>query len=270
LALTPVSTANVDGMAEHFAHVVKGSGPGILLAHGAGGSIEGNYGPILDDLATTHTVVGPDYPGSGDTPRSPVPLVLDDVADALVRTAVDAGVDRFTVLGYSLGTAVAVRIATRHPERVTGLVLTSGFARPDNRLRLALQVWRALLDIGDRELTARFLVLSATGSSTLDGLEPAALDAAVAGLADFVPSGSPEQVDLGASVDTRAELGRIAVPTLVVATTEDGLTGVPLSRELAAGIPGAELVEIAAGHGIGAEAREAWLAAIRSLLARVR
>jgi pimeloyl-ACP methyl ester carboxylesterase len=124
-------------MAEHFAHVVMGSGPGILLAHGGGGSIAGNYGPILDDLATTHTVVGPDYPGSGDTPRSPEPLALDDVADTLVRTAVDAGVDRFTVLGYSLGTAVAVRIAVRHPERVTGLVLTAGFTYPDNRMRLA-------------------------------------------------------------------------------------------------------------------------------------
>jgi pimeloyl-ACP methyl ester carboxylesterase len=148
-------------MAEHFAHVVKGSGPGILLAHGGGGSIAGNYGPILDDLATTHTVVGPDYPGSGDTPRSPEPLVLDDVADTLVRTAVDAGVDRFTVLGYSLGTAVAVRIAVRHPERVTGLVLTAGFTYPDTRMRLAVEVWRGLLAAGDRTLLARYLTANA-------------------------------------------------------------------------------------------------------------
>jgi pimeloyl-ACP methyl ester carboxylesterase len=256
-------------MAEHFAHVVRGSGPGLLLAHGGGGGIEANFDPLLDDLAGTHTVVGPDYPGSGATPRSTAPLLLDDLADGLVRTAVDAGLDRFTVLGYSLGAAVAVRIATRHPERVTGLVLTAGFARPDNRLRLTAQVWRALLDVGDRELTARFLTLVATGGPTLDSLDPAALDAAVAGLAHFLPPGSPEQVDLVASVDTRAELAGIAVPTLVVATTEDGLTGVRLSQELAAGIPGAELVEIAAGHGIGAEARDEWLAAIRSLLARV-
>jgi pimeloyl-ACP methyl ester carboxylesterase len=257
-------------MAEPFSHVVLGSGPGLLLAHGGGGGITGNFGPLLSDLATTHTVVGPDYPGSGATPRSSEPLVLDDLADGLVRAAVDAGVERFAVLGYSLGTAVAVRIATRHPERVTGLVLTAGFAHPDNRLRLAAQVWRALLDTGDRELTARTLTLLAMGRPTLDALEPAALDAAIAGLADFLPPGSPEQVDLVASVDTRAELGRIAVPTLVIATTEDGLTGVGLSRELAAGIPGAELVEVAAGHGITTEAPGAWLAAIRSLLARVR
>jgi pimeloyl-ACP methyl ester carboxylesterase len=256
-------------MAEHFAHVVRGSGPGILLAHGGGGSIAGNYGPILDDLATTHTVVGPDYPGSGDTPRSPEPLVLDDVADALVRTAVDAGVDRFTVLGYSLGTAVAVRIAVRHPERVTGLVLTAGFAYPDNRIRLAVRIWRDLLAAGDRVLLARYLTLVGTGATHLNALGPVQVEAAVSALADFVPAGSPEHVDLVTAVDTRSDLPRVKAPSLVVATAEDGLAAPEHSRQLAAGIPGAELVEIAAGHSIAAEARDEWLAAIRSLLARV-
>ncbi|WP_345608684.1 alpha/beta fold hydrolase [Pseudonocardia adelaidensis] len=256
-------------MAEHFAHLVRGSGPGILLAHGAGGSVAGNYGPILDDLATTHTVVGPDYPGSGDTPRSRVPLVLDDVADSLVRTAVDAGVDRFAVLGYSLGTAVAVRIAARHPERVTGLVLTAGFAFPDNRIRLAVRVWRDLLAAGDRVLLARFLTLVGTGATRLNGLAPADVETAVAALADFVPAGTPEHVDLVAGADIRADLPRIHVPTLVVATAEDGLVAPEHSRQLAAGIPGAELVEVPAGHDVAAEARDEWLAAIRSLLTRV-
>ncbi|TQM38384.1 alpha/beta fold hydrolase [Pseudonocardia cypriaca] len=256
-------------MAEHFAHVVMGSGPGILLAHGGGGSIAGNYGPILDDLATTHTVIGPDYPGSGDTPRSPEPLVLDDVADALVRTAVDAGVDRFTVLGYSLGTAVAVRIAVRYPERVTGLVLTAGFTYPDNRMRLAVQVWRDLLAAGDRTLLARYLTLLGTGATHLNGLSPADLEAGVAALAGFIPEGSPEHVGLVAGVDTRADLPKVTAPTLVVATTEDALATPEHSRQLAAGIPDAEIVEIAAGHGIATEARDEWLAAIRTLLARV-
>lgn len=265
-----MSNANVAGMAEHFARVVRGTGPGILLAHGGGGSVAGNYGPILDDLATTHTVVGPDYPGSGATPRSPEPLVLDEIADSLVRTSADAAVDRFTVLGYSLGTAVAVRIAVRHPDRVAGLVLTAGFAFPDNRIRLAVRVWRELLAAGDRVLLARFLTLVGTGATHLNRLAPADVEAGVAALADFIPAGSPEHVDLVAAVDTRADLPRIHVPTLVIATAEDGLAGPEHSRELAAGIPGAELVEIAAGHGIGAEARDEWLGAIRSLLARVR
>ncbi|WP_326958177.1 alpha/beta fold hydrolase [Amycolatopsis sp. NBC_01286] len=255
-------------MTEHFHHVVRGTGPGLLLAHGGGGSVEGNFGAILDDLARTRTVVGPDYPGSGTTPRSATPLDLDELADELVAIAVGAGLERFAILGYSLGTAVAVRATTRHPDRVTGLVLTSGFARLDNRIRLAVDVWAALLH-DDPKLLAKFLTLVATGRDHLEALTPGQLETAVDQLAAFVPDGSPEHVALVAKVDTRAELAGIAVPALVVATTLDGLASPALSRELADGIPGAELVEVEAGHNIGAEARDEWLAAIEKFLGRL-
>ncbi|MFD9965716.1 alpha/beta fold hydrolase [Amycolatopsis sp. NPDC058986] len=254
-------------MTNHFAHVVRGSGPGLLLAHGAGGTVAGNFGPILDDLARTHTVVGADYPGSGDTPRSTTPLELDAVADELVAIATDAGLDSFAILGYSLGSAVAVRAATRHPGRVTALILTAGFARQNNRMRLATDVWRTLLD-GDRRLLAKFLTLVGTGERHLESLSAEELERAVDELAAFIPPGSPEHVDLVASADTRAELAGIGVPALVIATTLDGLVSPALSRELAASIPGAELAEIEAGHNIAVEARDDWLTTIEKFLGR--
>ncbi|WP_306366399.1 alpha/beta fold hydrolase [Nocardiopsis sp. CC223A] len=254
-------------MIEHYARTVKGSGPGLLLAHGGGGGIEPNFGPLLADLARTHTVVGPDLPGSGDTPRATGPLDLDTVADSLVAAAVEEGVERFTVLGYSLGTAVAVRAATRHPERVTGLILTAGFARIDNRTRLNVDVWRTLLD-GDRDTMARFTVSVGFGTPALEALDADGLEEAVRGVAGSVPAGTPEQVELVARVDTRADLPGIAVPTLVVAAALDRLASPELSRALAAGIPGAELVEIASGHLVAAEAPEEWGEAVRGFLDR--
>ncbi|GAA1090405.1 alpha/beta fold hydrolase [Nocardiopsis metallicus] len=256
-------------MVEHFSHTVKGSGPGLLLAHGGGGGAEANFGPLMDDLTSTHTVVAPDLPGSGATPRSTVPLDLDSVADSMVATAVGAGVERFTILGYSLGTAVAVRAATRHPDRVTGLILTAGFARADNRMRLATRIWRELLD-GDRDLLARFLTLVAAGDPALEAMSPGELEGSVAWLADFIPEGTPEQVDLVIAADTTGELADVSVPTLVVAAVLDRLASPELSRELAAGIPGAELVEVESGHLVSAEAPEAWRAAIRDFLDRHR
>ncbi|NIH85094.1 alpha/beta fold hydrolase [Amycolatopsis granulosa] len=253
-------------MTERFSHLVRGSGPGLLLAHGAGGSVEANFGPILDDLARIRTVVGPDYPGTGATPRSRRPLDLDEMADSLVATAVDAGVDRFTLLGYSLGTAVAVRAATRHPDRVTGLVLTAGFARLSNQMRLAVGVWRELLDAGNPGLLAQYMTFVATGRDFLNALSGPELDAALSGL--VVPPGTPDQVDLVAAVDTRPDLPRIAVPTLVIGTRQDLLAPLDLQRELAAGIPGAEYVEIESGHLMQIEARDDWLAHIRKFLER--
>src|SRR5689334_7977855 len=122
-----MSTAPVSS---RLGRVVRGTGPGLLLAHGAGGGIDANYGPILDTLTAQHTVVGPDYPGTGRTPRATAPLSLDGLADELVATAVAEVVETFAIAGYSLGSPVAVRAATRHPDRVTALVLTAGFAHP--------------------------------------------------------------------------------------------------------------------------------------------
>ena len=58
---------------------------------GVVGSYEVTRQTILDDLATTHTVVGPDYPGSGDTPRSPEPLVLDEAFNYVQQWAPRVG-----------------------------------------------------------------------------------------------------------------------------------------------------------------------------------
>ncbi|MFI1352366.1 alpha/beta fold hydrolase [Streptomyces sp. NPDC020898] len=126
-----------------LATAVAGTGPGLLLAHGATGSVEGNFGPVLPALSAAHTVVAPDYPGSGGTPAVTAPLDLDELTDAVVDSAVRRGVGRFAVVGFSLGTLVAVRAAVRHPERVTALVLTAGFARPDDHLLGLLPGWRA-------------------------------------------------------------------------------------------------------------------------------
>ena len=66
------------------ARTVRGSGPGLVLSHGANGSIERQFGPVLDGLAAHRTVVGVDLPGSGATPRSEAPLNADALADQLV------------------------------------------------------------------------------------------------------------------------------------------------------------------------------------------
>ncbi|GAB2835918.1 hypothetical protein GCM10022221_38870 [Actinocorallia aurea] len=143
---------------------MRGTGPGLLLAHGAGGGIDPNYGAVMDVLAAHRTVVGPDYPGTGRTPRAETPLTLD----GLVATAVEEGVETFAISGYSLGCPVAVRAATRHPDRVTALVLTAGFAHPNPRLLLAARLWRDLLRADDLDAA-----LEATAASVPPGTPPA-------------------------------------------------------------------------------------------------
>ncbi|WP_101468529.1 alpha/beta fold hydrolase [Nocardia fluminea] len=241
---------------------VHGSGPGIVLAHGAGGGIASNFGTLIPVLAAGHTVVASDYPGD-DTP-----LNLDELADALVAAAVDAGVETFTIIGFSLGTAVAVRAAARHPDRVIGLLLTAGLAAPDNRARAAVRAWQDLLDRGAHESFARLVLLTGFSTEFVNSLPAETVDEMVRQTAASIPGGTRRQAALVETVDTTADLATLSVPTLVVATTADLLVDPANSRALAAAVPGAEYVEIAAGHVVMVERPDEWAKLLTGFLDR--
>ncbi|GAA2798569.1 alpha/beta fold hydrolase [Crossiella cryophila] len=236
----------------------------VLLAHGVGSTVEDSFGPILDALSREHTVIAQDYPGSGATP--PEPLTLDGLADRLVE-----GVEGpFTVLGFSTGSAVAVRIATRHPDRVDGLILTAGFGYPEPHLRLALTLWRRLVESGEHAALAEYLTLLCHST---DHLATADVPALVAGLtkwlADDPTPGVLDQLAMALDVDVRAELPGIRVPTLVLPARGDVLCTPGHSRVLAEGIPGARLVELAGGHAVAQENAAAWAAEVLGFLSAV-
>jgi pimeloyl-ACP methyl ester carboxylesterase len=251
-----------------LARTVRGSGPGLVLAHGAGGSTALNYGPILDGLAAGHTVVGVDWPGTGDSPRSAVPLDADVLADELVAAADAEGLDTFALAGFSLGGPIAVRAAARHPERVNALILTATFAHRDARLDLAARLWAELHEAGDHERLAAFLSLVAFSTEALRATPPETLRAGIEALATVIPPGTPEHVDLVRRIDVRDDLAGITAPTLVISTTADPLVSPALHRYLAEHIPGARLAALDSGHLPFAERPAEWLALITDFLAR--
>ncbi|MET8572424.1 alpha/beta fold hydrolase [Streptomyces sp. NPDC004783] len=257
---TPTPTA--------FARTVRGTGPGLLLAHGAGGGIEANYGPILDGLAARHTVVGVDYPGTGVTPKAQNPLDLDELAEQLVAAADAEGLDTFAVSGYSLGGPVAIRLAARHPERVTSLVLSASFAHSDTRTALAASIWHQLFASGQHTLLAEYLNLMGLSEAALNALTPEQVHAIAEQLAATLPSGTGDQLDLVRRIDVRGDLAGIAVPMLVVITTADPLISPALQRQLAAAVPTAETAELPTGHLPFVERPQEWLKLMTDFLAR--
>lgn len=251
-----------------FSRTRLGSGPGLVLAHGAGSSLANTYGPILEGLAARHTVVGIDYPGSGETPRSTAPLSLDDLADQLVAAADAEGLDRFALSGFSLGGPVAIRAAALHPERVTALVLTATFPHRDNRLALASSVWRKIAESGDRELLAEFMVMMSLGTQALESMPAEQMQQTLAFTAATAPEGTPDHADLVGRADVRDDLAGIPVPALVISTTDDWFTSTALHQQLAETIPGAELAELATGHLPMLERPEDWLQLITTFLSK--
>ncbi|MFT4083184.1 MAG: alpha/beta hydrolase [Nocardioides sp.] len=247
--------------------VTAGSGPGLMLIHGAGGTPQLNF-PFLDVLAGDRHVVAPYLPGTGPAPHES-PLDADVLADRLSASADAHQLDTFAVLGYSLGSALAVRLAARHPGRVRSLILTAGFAHARRSLRATAAVWLALLG-GDPEILAHFLASVGFAEQHLSGLSEADYQTLITTLsAAPQPAGTPAQVDLATRIDVRGDLDRITAPTLVIATGADQLVAPAHSRDLATLMPNAREVTIDAGHLIADEQPDAWLHAVTTFLQSV-
>ncbi|MGW5648588.1 alpha/beta fold hydrolase [Saccharopolyspora sp. NPDC003752] len=247
-------------------HFVRGRGPGLLLAHGAGSDIQDSFGPLIERLAEEHTVVAPDFPGSGNTPRARTPLTIDGLADALMRSADRAGLSTFAVLGFSTGSPVAVRIASRYPDRVRALVLSAGFAYPNPQLRLAVRIWRELGRTADQRTLASYLAMVVFGRSWLDERTEDEIAELVAEFAENLPPGMDDHLDLLERVDVRADLAEISAPALVISAAEDKLISAANARELLAGIAGSQAVELPCGHAMAAESPAEWATAITDFL----
>lgn len=102
-----------------------GEGPPLVLIHGLSGCWE-NWLENIPHLGENHRVLAIDLPGFGDSPAPTWPVTISDLAQ-LVRTFCDQlglGSDT-SLVGHSMGGAVAGELAARHPGRFEKLVLVA-------------------------------------------------------------------------------------------------------------------------------------------------
>ena len=100
------------------------TGEPILHIHGF--AISGTYmTPTARLLTDRHPTYVPDLPGFGRSPALDHPPTIDRLGDAVADFLDAVGVERAVVVGNSLGTAILISLATRHPDRVSRLVLVS-------------------------------------------------------------------------------------------------------------------------------------------------
>lgn len=225
-----------------IAYAVAGSGPALLVPAAWISHLEllwqdPAYRAFFTALAASRMLVQYDRPGCGlSEPWPGAQSVATDV-EVLEAVADELHLERFDVLGISLGAPVAVAFAARRPERVARLILYGGFA--DGRQIASPSVRAAMLDLirahwglGSEVLADIFLPEGSAETKALFARlqrEAASADSAVEALAQCY------------DVDVTGLLPQIAAPTLVLHRRSDRAIPYRMGREMAAGIPGARL-----------------------------
>ena len=169
---------------------------------------------------------------------------------------------RFPLLGLSQGCAVSIEYAVRHPERVSALVLVSGYAAG----------WRIGCDAEEKQRREAVLTLTKHGWGTSNPAYRHIFSQT------FMPDAKPEELDwfdefqrrttspdnavrfqeAFGDIDVRDRLSQVSVPTIVFHSRDDQRISLEQGRELAIGIPGARFVTLESRNHILLGHEPAW------------
>ena len=228
-----------------------------------------------EELAKRHRYVAYDGRGCGLSDRQVGELSLDVFVADLEAVVDGLGLERFPLLGMSMGAPVAVAYAAKHPDRVSRLVLHGGFHRsylssknPDPRVREEADVLlkSARLGWGTGSVALRqVFVAKFMGESTeaqrraFDERQRLTSTAEVA----------ENYLRAMFALDVKDLAPRVSCPTIAFHSRGDQLIFFEQGRKLAALIPGARLVPLESKNHVPFREEPAWQAlvvALRSFL----
>jgi pimeloyl-ACP methyl ester carboxylesterase len=240
---------DIDGTAVHYLHTGPTTLPGVppaldrgallVLLHAAG-STAGMWRRQLLGLESQHSAIAVDLPGHGRSAGVDGPASVEESAAVVLRVLDALRLRPCVLVGRSMGAAIALVVASRAPQRVRGLVLACSAAR----FTLSDEVLASARDVARGRLPQQFTTETFSPSTRIDVMREAWTE-------QVKTDPRVRLTDLLASrtFDGRPLLPSIRVPTLVVAGADDAITPVAQSKELAAGIAGAQLEVLAqAGH----------------------
>jgi 3-oxoadipate enol-lactonase len=242
---------------------IRGQGPAVVFLHPMG--LDGStWGEVAARFEPHFTIVAPDLPGHGRSPRLADGARIPEYAEAVKRALDDLGLRRPIVIGGSFGGMIALTLALNHPDSVKALIISACPHRTP---------------AADRSLVAKrgedgfsSGMVSVVEATLARWFTPGFRDSATVQdyrrrlLADDVAGWKAGWYAIS-TYDVRDSLPELKVPVLCVAGRADASVPLPVMQEMASEIPGARITIIENGpHMLHIEQPDAFSNAIAGFL----
>jgi pimeloyl-ACP methyl ester carboxylesterase len=257
-----MAIAEVNG--HRLYYELQGEGEPLLCVHGLACDTLA-WIPQIQAFSSEYRTVIFDNRDVGQSSKSEDDYEIADMARDALALADELELDRFHLVGISMGGAIAQEIALQAPERVLTLTLAVTFPAGSTYARKLSEVWGCRVRQISHEQHVDELMLLNHSEEFFENAD----------MVEFIraamvnnphrqsPEGFCRQLAACGRHDTRERLGSLTVPTHVIGGEHDLLVPVWKSRELAELIPGAKLTVLAnAPHGLSLERADEFNAAV--------
>ena len=122
-AQKPGNYAEVNGLKMYYE--IHGQGKPLVLLHGAFNTINLAFGQLIPELSKNHKVIAVELQGHGRTADIDRPFSFESMADDVATLLKHLKTDSADICGYSMGGAVALQVAIRHPQVIRKMIVIS-------------------------------------------------------------------------------------------------------------------------------------------------
>ena len=235
----------------------KGIGPAVLMIQGVG-VIGNGWRPQVDALSAQFTTITFDNRGMGGTPHGAEPLTIEGMAADAIALMDAHGIDRFHVMGHSMGGVIAQEVALTARPRIKSLSLLCTFANGRDATRLSpsgmLKAIRSR--VGTRAMRRRGMLRLIMPDDYLRASEVGQLTADLEVLFGDDLGDQPPVAMAQRRATSRYNMAHrlsalASIPSLVVSGRHDPIAPPRTGRALAAAIGTARYIEFEqASHGL--------------------
>ena len=253
-----------------LAYEEHGGGEETLVLVNGLADVKESWEAQVPAFAERYRVIAYDNRGLGGSSAPPGPYTIKQMADDLDGLVEALDLDRFHLVGTSMGGMIGQEYAIAHADRLRSAALCNTYSHPGPFCLRMFSCWRDLVPHLGVGFTQREVILWAFTTDFFEQREAELLEIEEYMASNPMPAeGYLAQLAAIETHDTRGRLGAVTCPVLTLVGQEDILVYPKLSRRLHEELPRSTWVEVQGGHACLWEYPDSFNAAILTVLGSI-